>query len=55
MRKLVSHLIMTLDGVIQFDSVHKQIAELWDNDEVLDNFFSKVKKRRCYIAWPKNV
>lgn len=58
MRKLVSHLIMTLDGVIQFDSVHKQIAELRDNDEVLENFFSTVKNedamllgRKTYEDW----
>lgn len=58
MRKIVSHLIITLDGVVQFDAVHQQIAELRENDEVLEDFFSKVKHedamllgRKTYEEW----
>ena len=43
MRKIISHLIMTLDGVVQFDAVHQEIAQLRENEEVLEDFFSKVK------------
>jgi dihydrofolate reductase len=42
MRKLVSHLIMTLDGVAQFDAVAEQIGRLRDTQEVLADFFAKV-------------
>jgi len=41
MRKIISHLIITLDGVVQFDAVHQQIAELREHDEVLDDFFQR--------------
>ncbi len=58
MRKIVSHLIITLDGVVQFDAVHQQIAELREHDEVLEDFFSKVKNedsmllgRKTYEDW----
>lgn len=42
MRKLVSHLIMTLDGVAQFDAVADRIGKLRDTEEVLADFFAKV-------------
>ena len=42
MRKLVSHLILTLDGVAVFDAVADSIARLRDTDEVLSDFFEKV-------------
>lgn len=42
MRKLVSHLIMTLDGVAQFDAVAERIGKLRDTEEVLADFFAKV-------------
>lgn len=58
MRKIVSHLIITLDGVVEFDVVHQQIAELRENDEVLEDFFSKLKNedamllgRKTYEDW----
>ncbi|WP_370978311.1 dihydrofolate reductase family protein [Agaribacterium sp. ZY112] len=58
MRKVISHLIMTLDGVIQFDAVHQEIAELRENKEVLEDFFSKVENedsmllgRTTYEEW----
>ena len=42
MRKVVSHTILTLDGVAVFDAVADTIAELRDTKEVLDDFFGKV-------------
>ena len=58
MRKVISHLIMTLDGVIQFDAVQQEIAELRENEEVLEDFFSKVENedsmllgRTTYEEW----
>jgi dihydrofolate reductase len=41
-RKVVSHTILTLDGVAVFDAVADTIMELRDTDEVLDDFFGKV-------------
>ena len=49
MRKVVSHLIMTLDGVIQFDAVHQEIARLRENKEVLEDFFSKVENEDAML------
>jgi dihydrofolate reductase len=42
MRKLVSHVIMTLDGVAQFDTVADRVGKLRDTDEVLADFFAKL-------------
>ena len=42
MRKVVSHLIMTLDGVVKFDAVADTIVKLRDTKEVLTDFFAKV-------------
>ena len=42
MRKVVSHTILTLDGVAVFDAVADTIVELRDTKEVLDDFFGKV-------------
>ena len=42
MRKVVSHTILTLDGVAVFDAVADKIVELRDTKEVLDDFFGKV-------------
>lgn len=36
MRKVVSHLIMTLDGVVKFDAVADTIVKLRDTKEVWD-------------------
>lgn len=42
MRRVVSHLIMTLDGVVKFDAVAETIVKLRDTDAVLSDFFAKV-------------
>lgn len=42
MRTIVSHLILTLDGVAKFDAVADTIVKLRDTEEVLSDFFSKV-------------
>lgn len=42
MRKLVSHLILTLDGVAVFDAVADTIVKLRDTEEVLSDFFARV-------------
>lgn len=42
MRKLVAHLIITLDGVVVFDAVVDTIVKLRDTKEVLADFFAKV-------------
>jgi dihydrofolate reductase len=42
MRKLVPHVIMTLDGVAQFDAVADRIGKLRDTEEVLADFVAKV-------------
>ncbi|MBB6096388.1 dihydrofolate reductase [Povalibacter uvarum] len=49
MRKLVSHLIMTLDGVVQFDAVADSIVRLRDTDEVLADFFGKVAEEDAMV------
>jgi len=41
-RKVVSHTILTLDGVAVFDAVADTIVELRNTEEVLDDFFGKV-------------
>ena len=42
MRKIVSHLIVTLDGVDVFDAVAHVIVKLRDTEEVLADFFAKL-------------
>ena len=42
MRKIVAHLIITLDGVVVFDVVDDTIEKLRDTEEVLADFFAKV-------------
>lgn len=49
MRKLVSHLIMTLDGVAQFDAVAERIGKLRDTQEVLADFFAKVANEDAMV------
>jgi hypothetical protein len=59
MRKLVSHLILTLDGVAVFDAVVDTIIKLRDTDEVLTDFFAKVAEdvmllgRVTYQEWAR--
>ena len=49
MRKVVSHLIMTLDGVVQFDAVGDTIAKLRDSEEVLVGFFATVAEEDAML------
>jgi dihydrofolate reductase len=58
MRKIVSHLIMTVDGVVQFDAVADTIVKLRDTEEVLADFFGKMAQedamllgRATYQEW----
>lgn len=49
MRKLISHLIVTLDGVVQFDAVMGTIAKLRDTDEVLADFFARMAEEDAML------
>jgi dihydrofolate reductase len=49
MIKLVSHLIMTLDGVAQFDAVADRIGKLRDTEEVLADFFARVAEEDAMV------
>lgn len=49
MRKVVAHLIMTLDGVVKFDVVADTIMKLRNNPEVLGDFFSKVAEEDAML------
>lgn len=49
MRKLVSHLITTLDGVVGFDAVVDEIVELRNAEDVLDDFFAKVAEEDAMV------
>jgi dihydrofolate reductase len=42
MRKLIAHLIVTLDGVAKFEPVADRIVKLRDTEEVLADFFGHV-------------
>jgi dihydrofolate reductase len=42
MRKVIAHLIMTLDGVTKIDVVADTIVKYRDTEEVLADFFAKV-------------
>ena len=42
MRKVISHTILTLDGVAVFDAVADTIVELRDTEEVLGEFNGKL-------------
>lgn len=48
MRKIVSHLIMTLDGIVQFDAVVDTILKLRDK-EVLADYFAKVAEEDAML------
>jgi dihydrofolate reductase len=48
MRKIVSHLIMTLDGVVRFDAVIDTIMRL-RNEEVEADFFAKVEQEDAML------
>jgi dihydrofolate reductase len=49
MRKIVSHLILTLDGVAVFDAVVDTIAKLRDTEEVLSDFFARVAEEDAML------
>jgi dihydrofolate reductase len=49
MRTLVSHTILTLDGLAGFDAVADEIVELRNVDEVLDDFFAKVAEEDAML------
>ena len=49
MRKIVSHLIMTLDGVVKFDAVIDKIMRYRNSDEVLPDFFAKVEEEDAML------
>ena len=49
MRKVVSHLILTLDGVAVFDTVVDTIAKLRDTEEVLSDFFARVAEEDAML------
>jgi len=49
MRKVVAHLIITLDGVVKFDAVVDTIMKLRDTEEVLGDFFPKVAKEDAML------
>jgi dihydrofolate reductase len=49
MRKVISHLITTLDGVVVFDAVVNTIMKLRDTEEVLENFYAKVAQEDAML------
>ena len=49
MRKVVSHTFVTLDGVAVVDAAMQDIAELRDDEEVLDEFFGKVAEEDAML------
>jgi dihydrofolate reductase len=49
MRKVVAHLIMTLDGVVKFDAVVDTIMKHRNANEVLPDFFAKVAEEDAML------
>jgi len=49
MRKVISHLFMSLDGVVKLDAVIDTIVELRDKEEVLADFFAKVAEEDAML------
>jgi dihydrofolate reductase len=49
MRKVVAHLIMTLDGVVKFDAVIDTIMKHRNAEEVLPDFFAKVAEEDAML------
>ena len=49
MRKVVAHLIITLDGVVKFDAVADTIGKQRDTEEVLADFFAKVAQEDAML------
>jgi hypothetical protein len=55
MRKVVAHLIMTLDGVVKFDVVVDTIVRQRDTEEVLADFFARVAEEDAVLLGPANT
>ena len=58
MRKIISHIIISLDGVATFDGIEVPIMKLRNTEEVLSDFFEKVAEedamilgRKTYQEW----
>jgi len=49
MRRVVAHLIITLDGEAKFDVVADTIVKLRDTEEVLADFFAKVEEEDAML------
>lgn len=49
MRKVVAHLIITLDGVVKFDVVADTIGKQRDTEEVLADFFAEVAEEDAIL------
>lgn len=49
LRKVVAHLIITLDGVVGFDAVADTIMKLRDTPEVLGDFFPRVAEEDAML------
>ncbi len=49
MRKVIAHLIITLDGVVVYDAVVDTIGKLRDTEEVLADFFAKVAEEDAML------
>ncbi len=49
MRQVISHTILTLDGVAVFDAVADTIVELRNTEEVLDDFFGRVAEEDAML------
>jgi len=49
MRKVVAHLIITLDGVVKFDGVADTIGKQQDTEEGLADFFAKVAQEDAML------
>ncbi len=58
MRKIISHVIISLDGVANLDAIQGFIRDLRNSEEVLSDFFGKVAEedamilgRKTYQEW----
>ena len=58
MRKIISHIIISLDGVAKLDAIEGHIKQFRNTEEVLSDFFDKVAEedamilgRKTYQEW----
>lgn len=49
MRKIVAHLIVTLDGVVNFDAVVGEIVKLRDTEQVLSDFYARMAEEDAML------